>query len=71
MYTKSFLREAIFGDVIRMVAASSAAFAVLVPSTQAAPNKAAIDNYARANGFPRSDYPYYENVNGCGGEGWS
>jgi hypothetical protein len=25
----------------------------------------------RANGFPRSDYPYYENVNGCGGEGWS
>jgi hypothetical protein len=24
-----------------------------------------------ANGLPRSDYPYYENVNGCGGEGWS
>jgi hypothetical protein len=39
--------------------------------TQAAPNKAEIDNYAKANGFPRSDYPYYENVNGCGGEGWS
>jgi hypothetical protein len=39
--------------------------------TQAASNKAEIDNYARANGFPRSDYPYYENVNGCGGEGWS
>jgi hypothetical protein len=39
--------------------------------TQAAPSKAEIDNYARANGFPQSDYPYYENVNECGGEGWS
>lgn len=37
--------------------------------TQAAPNKDAIDNYARANGFPRSDCPYYEPVNQCGGEG--
>jgi hypothetical protein len=39
--------------------------------TQAAPSKAEIDNYARANGFPNSDYPYYDKVNGCGGEGWS
>lgn len=37
----------------------------------AAPTKTEIDNHARINGFPRSDYPYYENVNGCGGEGWS
>jgi hypothetical protein len=37
--------------------------------TQAAPSKAEIDNHARENGFPRSDYPYYEPVNQCGGEG--
>ena len=35
----------------------------------AAPSKDQIDNHARANGFPRSDYPYYEPVNQCGGEG--
>jgi hypothetical protein len=42
--------------------------ASVLPS-HAAPSKDQIDNYARANGFPRSDYPYYENVNQCGGEG--
>ncbi len=45
-------------------------FAYCYPA-QAAPSKDAYDNYAKANGFPRSDYPYYENVNGCGGDGWS
>lgn len=38
---------------------------------QAAPSKDAFDNYAKSNGFPRSDYPYYENVNACGGNDWS
>lgn len=38
---------------------------------QAAPSKAEIDNYAKAHGFPNSDYPYYERTNRCGGEGWS
>ena len=42
--------------------------ASVLPS-HAAPSKDQIDNYARANGFPRSDYPYYETVNECGGEG--
>lgn len=30
--------------------------------------KAQIDEIARSNGWVNSDYPYYENVNRCGGE---
>ncbi|MBJ7900953.1 MAG: hypothetical protein GC158_13790, partial [Cyanobacteria bacterium RI_101] len=60
---------------LRRITPFSACFLFTLTSSsfpaQAAPNKAEIDNYARANGFPQSDHPYYENVNGCGGEGWS
>lgn len=30
------------------------------------PTKEQIDEYARSQGFPNSDYPYYEKVNSCG-----
>lgn len=42
----------------------------LSPLHAQAPTKADIDRYAMANGFPNSDYPYYERTNGCGSEGW-
>jgi hypothetical protein len=74
MPTQPFCRENLtlkLTSISRAVAACSFAFAAFAPSSQAAPNKAEIDSFARANGFPSSDYPYYENVNGCGGEGWS
>jgi hypothetical protein len=42
---------------------------ISVYPVKAAPSKPEIDAHARGNGFPRSDYPYYEPVNQCGGEG--
>jgi hypothetical protein len=33
--------------------------------------KGEIDEYARANGFPNSDWPYHERENKCGGTDWS
>jgi hypothetical protein len=33
-----------------------------------APSKAEIDAYAKAHGFPNSDYPYWEKANGCGSD---
>lgn len=35
-----------------------------------APNKTQIDAYARSNGFPNSDFPYYEMANECGSGKW-
>jgi hypothetical protein len=72
--TQPFCRKSLMWNLTsigRLIAACSFAFTAFAPSTQAAPNKAEIDSFARGNGFPSSDYPYYENVNGCGGNGWS
>ena len=74
MPTQPFCRKSTMWkltSISRTVAACSFAFIAFAPSSQAAPNKAEIDSFARGNGFPSSDYPYYENVNGCGGKGWS
>lgn len=44
----------------------SLVFGIVYTSNSFAISKEEIDSYMKKNGFPDSDYPYYEKANGCG-----